>query len=252
MAQQGFVYEENVAEYLKPYKLVPAEFKPAGAGHGQPDLMLKYNKTKAGCELKITDASAGSLVLKYNPKTKKWGFGNIDPEEKEKQFIKELAEFVGLFKIIGKQWNNTPWKVDKEFQDAAWQGRVGKYKNNPRAQYERDHKLFPELKGSIPAKKIEEYYNKKDTFYVNIGTHGFYLFGTDNPLKLKNVPLFSTSAEAGWRARVQSKGGGAYQFTFEMSFRVRQKSPYNIGPLKKGSGVTIQKNDVDLSCFPNL
>lgn len=245
-AQQGFVYEENVAKFLKPMGFVPSSFQPAGAGHGQPDLMLLHKKQTAGCELKITDASAGSLVLKYNPTTKKWGFGDIPATEKEKLFIKDLATYVDLFSEIGKRWKNTPWKVDKQYQDDKWRSTAGK--KTGRQQYERDHQLFPELKGEIPAQKIEQYYNKKNTYYVNIGTHGFYLFGSSNPLKLKNVPSFSKSASAGWRARVQSKGGDAYQFTFEMSFRVLTKSPYNIGPINKGS-VSIVKPSANLLCF---
>jgi hypothetical protein len=58
-AQQGFVYEENACDFLKPMGLVPEKFKPAGAGHNQPDLMLLVNGKEAGCELKITAASAG-------------------------------------------------------------------------------------------------------------------------------------------------------------------------------------------------
>lgn len=250
MAQQGFVYEQNTAKFLKFMGLVPPGFVPAGAGHDQPDLVLKYGKRKpAGCELKITDASAGSLVMKYNPKTKKWGFGDIKPDEKEKLFIRDLANYVKLFDEIGKRWKHTPWKIDKAFQDSTWRARVGAATG--REQYERDHKMFPELKGEIPSQKIEQYYNKKATYYVNIGTHGFYLFGTQNPLQLKHVPRFANSATAIWRARVQSKGGGAYQFTFEMSFRVRTKSPYNIAPIAKGS-VAILKQHANLSCFPEL
>lgn len=249
MAQQGFVYEENTAKFLKPMGLVPANFVPAGAGHDQPDLMLLYRRKPAGCELKITDASAGSLVMKYNPKTKKWGFGDISPNEKEKLFIRDLANYVKLFDEIGKQWKQVPWKIDKTFQDTKWQATAGR--KSGQQQYERDHKLFPELKGEISSEKIEQYYNRKDTYYVNIGTHGFYLFGAQNPLQLRDVPRFADSATAIWRARVQSKGGGAYQFTFEMSFRVRTKSPYNIAPITKGS-VAIVKQKANLSCFPNL
>ena len=63
-AQQGFQYEINAAKVLKTYGLVPKDFVPAGAGSDQPDLMLIHKNIKAGCELKITAASAGSLVLK--------------------------------------------------------------------------------------------------------------------------------------------------------------------------------------------
>ena len=70
-AQQGFQYEINAANVLKPMGFVPKNFMPAGAGHNQPDLMLEHKGKKSGCELKITAASAGSLVLKYNIKNKK-------------------------------------------------------------------------------------------------------------------------------------------------------------------------------------
>ena len=42
-AQQGFVYEQNTYNYLKPLGFVPTNFTPAGAGHDQPDLMLLFN-----------------------------------------------------------------------------------------------------------------------------------------------------------------------------------------------------------------
>lgn len=242
-AQQGFQYEINASDVLKKLDFVPKDFKPAGAGHEQPDLVIQVGKQKSGCELKITDASAGSLVLKYNPKTKKWGFDPKSREDKEKAFIMDLADSVKLFNVINRKWKEVPYKLEKEFQDERWKASIGKIPNQKR--YERDLSVFKEEKGTIPASKIEEYYNKKDTFYVNIGTHGFYLFGDRNPLKFKGVPKFSQSAEAGWRARVQYKGGGNYQFTFEMNFRMRKKSPFNIAPITKTS-VTIIKNDIIL------
>lgn len=248
VAQQGFVYEVNATKALKKFGLIPAGFKPAGAGHDQPDLLMEYNGVQAGVELKITAASAGSLVLKYDS-TKKhpWGFGNIKADDKEKLFIKELADYVKLFSVIEKKWKNKPYK--REPQDSRWQATAGKLTNQKR--YERDLKMFKEISGEIPAQKIEEYYVKKKTYYVNVGTHGFFLMGTKNPFKLKGVPRFSEKANAKYRCRVQYKGGGNYQFTFEMSFSMKGKSPYNIAPLKSGS-VNIVKKDMDLSCFELL
>ena len=46
------------------------------------------------------------------------------------------------------------------------------------------------------------------------------MMGNRNPYRLKKVPRFSVSSKALWRARVQAKGGGNYQFTFEMGFRI--------------------------------
>ncbi len=227
--------------------LVPQSFVPAGAGHNQPDLMLQYKKIKSGCELKITAASAGSLVLKYDSSDKNnpWKFGDIKDEDSEKLFIRDLAEEVGLFDLIKAQWKELPLKREK---DALWESTAGKM--TPQKRYERDRDTFSDIRGEIPAVKIEQYYNKKDTYYVNVGTHGFYLMGAKNPLKLKDVPRFGTSAKATYRARVQYKGGGNYQFTFEMQFSIpsSKKSPYNIAPVD-GKSVTIQTNNLNLSCF---
>lgn len=246
-AQQGFQYEMNAANLLKPLGLVPKTFIPAGAGSDQPDLVLLFKKIKAGCELKITAASAGSLVIKYDSKDKKnpWKFGDIKKEDEEKQFIVDLAEEVDLFKIIKENWIEIPFKRDK---DLLWESTAGKLTNQQR--YERDRDTFPDVRGEIKATKIEEYYNKKNTYYVNVGTHGFYLMGRKNPLKLKNVPMFGISAKATYRARVQYKGGGNYQFTFEMQFSIpsAKKSPFNIAPVD-GKSVTIREKDLNLSCF---
>lgn len=246
-AQQGFQYEVNAADVLKPLGLVPKSFKPAGAGHNQPDLMLEYKKIKSGCELKITAASAGSLVLKYDSKDKKnpWKFGDIKKDDDEKLFIADLAEEVGLFDIIKNQWKEVPFKRDK---DTLWEATAGKMSTQQR--YERDRDIFKDIRGEISATKIEEYYNRKATYYVNVGTHGFYLMGSKNPLKLKGVPRFGSSAKATYRARVQYKGGGNYQFTFEMQFSIpsAKKSPFNIAPVD-GKSVTIQTKNLNLSCF---
>jgi hypothetical protein len=246
-AQQGFQYEINASDILKPMGFVPASFRPAGAGSNQPDLMLQHKKKKAGCELKITAASAGSLVLKYDSKDKKypWKFGDIKKEDDEKQFIADLAEEVGLFDILKKQWKEVPFKRDK---DLLWESTAGKL--TPQQRYERDRDTFQDVRGEIPATKIEQYYNKKDTWYVNVGTHGFYLMGRKNPLQLKDVPMFGSSAKATYRARVQYKGAGNYQFTFEMQFSIpaNKKSPFNIAPVD-GKSVAIIKNKLNLSCF---
>ncbi len=242
VAQQGFIYEQNAYDYLKPLGFVPSNLIPAGAGHDQPDLMLLYNNKEVGCELKITDASAGSLVLKYDMK-KGWGFGDIKAEEKEKLFIKDLADYVKLFKTINKTWYDIPYKIDKKDQTIGWKNSIGKISGRDR--YKRDHATFKEIKGKIPSTKIEDYYMKKKTYYVNVGTHGFFLMGGVNPYNIGGIPRFSSAADAKYRARVQSKGGGNYQFTFEMAFSVRMHSPFNIAPCSR-TDVRILENVVKL------
>lgn len=246
-AQQGFEYEKNAANVLKPLGFVPKNFIPAGAGSDQPDLMLEHKGKKSGCELKITAASAGSLVLKYDIKNKRnpWSFGKISDDDAEKKFIQDLADEVGLFDIIKKEWKEVPFKRDK---DDLWNATAGKL--TKKQQYERDRDTFPDIRGEIPASKIEQYYNRKDTYYVNVGTHGFFMMGNKNPLSLVNVPTFASAAKAIYRARVQYKGNDNYQFTFEMQFSIpaSKKSPFNIAPVD-GKSVRILKDKLDLSCF---
>ena len=238
--QQGFKYEENVVDVLKPLGFVPSYFIPAGAGHDQPDLMLLHNGIEAGCELKISAASAGSLVMKKVAGI--WMVGKQDEKDEEKLFISQLAEELGIIDMIEKKWKADPYKFT---QDPKIKEEVEGL--DKRQIYSAELKRFPEIKGKINPTKIEEYYNKKKTYYVNVGTHGFYLLGKKNPLKLKGIPTFGSAASAGFRARVQAKGGGTYQFTFEMSFSIKSssKSPYNIGPVS-GKSVQIVQSKLSL------
>lgn len=238
VAQQGFQYEVNAVKALKPLDVVPQNFTPAGAGSDIPDLMIKrpgQGNVAQGCELKITAASAGSLVMKWN--NGKWSVGNENESDDEKLFVIELAKEVGIIDQIQEKWKDEPYKFTSNRIIKSEIEGLGK-----REVYSKELARFPEIKGVIPATKIEDYYNKKKTFYVNVGTHGFYLLGPRNPLKLKDVPRFGNAATAGYRARVQAKGGGNYQFTFEMSFSIPRAntSPFNIAPTI-GKTVTIDQ-----------
>lgn len=243
-AQQGFQYEKNAAKVLKPLGIVPKNFSPAGAGSDIPDLMIQKDGKQAGCELKITAASAGSLVMKYD--SGKWSIGKPGEKDDEKLFIIELAKEVGILDRISREWKNEPLKgtgLSQKTKDEL--ATLSK-----RERYERDLKLFKDIKGEIPATKIEDYYNKKKTYYVNIGTDGFYLLGSSNPLKLKDIPRFGTAAKATYRARVQYKGKDNYQFTFEMQFSVPagKRSPYNIAPVTSKNNVNIASS-LDVAWF---
>jgi hypothetical protein len=243
-AQQGFQYEVNAAMALKPLDVVPQNFTPAGAGSDIPDLMIKRpgsNNSAYGCELKITAASAGSLVMKWSNGS--WSIGKENEKDDEKLFVAELAKEVGVLDQIERQWKQEPYKFTKNTKIKGEIEGLGK-----RELYSKELSRFPEIKGEIAASKIEEYYNKKKTYYVNVGTHGFFLLGPSNPLKLKSVPRFGDAAKAGYRARVQAKGGGSYQFTFEMSFSIPRgkASPFNIAPTI-GKSVKIDQEKMQQS-----
>jgi len=247
MAQQGFVYESNAYKVLEKYGISVGGV--AGASHDKPDLSIvtKSIKTPAGCELKISPTAAGSLVLKYY--NGKWDFGEVkgDPE---KVMMKEIA---AKYKLLENM--NTSGSAG-----AKWRGKVPILQNDQsgkkiltggikdkRAAYKIDIESFKgenEVHINVPAKAICDYYNKKKTHYLNVGTHGFYLMNKLDPLKLnlklqKKIEDFSNCASARIRVRCQNKGGGDYQFVMTLEFSNVKKSAYNLCPIAAPNNVSI-------------
>jgi len=237
--QKGFEYEKKAVAELKKLKFVPDDFMPAGAASDKPDLVITKGGKTAGCELKISAASAGSLILKYSFDNNVWHFNEIPENDEEKIFMASLALEMKILDQIKDQWKDIPLKnnPDKKYNTMSTKDR-----------YEVDKKNFPDIRGEISATKIEQYYQKKKVNYVNVGSHGFYLLGSGNPLSFKNVPRFGDSANAVYRARVQYKGSGNYQFTFETNFSIpaSNMSPFNIAPIVSKDDVNIAVNRIKL------
>lgn len=246
-AQQGFVYEENAYKTLEKYGISTGGV--AGASHDKPDLSLitKSIKTPAGCELKISPTAAGSLVLKFH--NGKWSFGDIknDPEKQMMEAIAtqyKLLENMNSSGAAGKDWRGKVpvLQNDKTGKKILSSGIIDK-----RKAYELDIKNFGgqnEVHIDVPAKAICDYYNKKKTQYINVGTHGFYLMNRSDPLKLNTklktkIPDFAQSASARIRTRCQYKGSGDYQFVMTLEFSKVTKSPYNLCPIMSSSNVAI-------------
>lgn len=268
MAQQGFVYEDNATKFLAKFGL--SDGITAGASHTRPDLMLTVGGEKKGCELKISPTAGGSLVIKaYAKQAPHWRFGEIDHDETEKIFLRDLAERSGVLRKINEKWNIPVFNIVD--RDAEWE--KGMIKIPLRERYEMDLKRCPDIKMDLPPKSMSDYYNLKDTYYINVGTHGFYLLGTQDPLGLNKslaalnkplIPKFEDKCGIVARVRCQSKGvtkaaaeenskrkigAQGYQFTFTIEFRLpKNTTPYNIAPID-GRSVTILTNKADYSCL---
>jgi len=246
--QEGFEYENNAYNSLR----TPIIHKDisyggvAGASHDKPDLTIKVGETTAGVELKNQPTAAGSLVLQFS--NGKWHFGPVD-NNPEKQFLKGIG--TKALKRLNENWTNPILQYDKKGNKIY----VGAKKTEA---YRKDLAEFGKFPVNvryidIPTKIISDYYNTKKTYYLNVGTHGFFLLGSDPlhlnkklaALKLDPIPDFSepNSATTKIRIRVQDKSG-SYQIAFTLQFAMSagQKSPYNIAPLKSGSKSAI---DVD-------
>jgi len=270
-SQQGFEYEKNAVAYLKNYSF--SDGAVAGASHTRPDLMLTVYGKKSGCELKISPTAGGSLVLKYySKKTPHWQFGEVDHDQTEKVFLRELATRSGVLQAVNKQWYIPPFLIedrDRKHEQIMLQIPL-------RQRYEADLKACMDVRIPLESSAMSNYYNIKDTYYINIGTHGFFLLGRKDPLGLNDnlrknkkpiVPIFESVAKITARVRCQSKGvtkadaaekskrqigAQGYQFTFTLEFSLpTNSSPYNIAPLaSNGKSVTILTGKESLlDCF---
>jgi hypothetical protein len=267
-AQQGFIYEENTTKFLKKFNL--SDGITAGASHTRPDLMLTVRDKEAGCELKISPTAGGSLVIKaYAFKKPHWQFGEIDHDETEKNFLKDLAIQSGVLAEINRKWERPIYNIADRTKE--WERQMLKIPLKER--YATDLKTCPDIKMNLPANAMTRYYNLKKTYYINVGTHGFYLLGNQDPLGLNErmkragkplIPRFEDVCRITARVRCQSKGvtkadaqerskriigAQGYQFTFTIEFALpKGTTPYNIAPIG-GTTVNIIENKADYTCL---
>lgn len=267
-AQQGFVYEENTTKFLKKFGL--SDGVTAGASHTRPDLMLTVRGQEAGCELKISPTAGGSLVIKaYANSSPHWRFGDIDHDETEKQFLADLAKQSGVLQQINQKWSTPIYNIAD--RTAEWEKQM--IKIPLRDRYASDLKTCPDIKLLLPSDAMTKYYNLKNTYYINVGTHGFYLLGSKDPLGLNEqmkkaglplIPKFEDKCKITARVRCQSKGitkadaeeksrgrigAQGYQFTFTIEFGLpKNTSPYNIAPIT-GTTVSIIESKANYLCL---
>jgi hypothetical protein len=253
--QKGFIYEQNAYKALMEYG-ISAGAAPAGAAHDRPDLEIKLSKgseaSKKGCELKLSPTAAGSLVCKYY--NGKWSLGDVgqDPEKKLLAALEKQYKVLNNMNSSGEAGKNWRGKTPYLQNDASGKKILVGTKQKEMA-YKKDIAQFGgqnEIKIAIPGSAIADYYITKKCYYMNVGTHGFYLLGNSDPLKLnskldKPIPKFDTSAKAQIRVRCQYKGGGDYQFVMTLDFTSVTKSPYNLAPINSSSDVSIDKKKLD-------
>ena len=253
-AQKGFIYENNLYTALKACGIAGGN-PPAGAESNRPDLEIKLVKDRdtqtQGAELKLAPTAGGSLVMKYNDG--KWMFDPKAGKDKEKAFMMEVAKKANLLREMNTSGTyGTNWRGKTPFLQNDQLGRkvLVEGVKNKREAYEKDIKQFGgknEVKIPVPAKVMCDYYNLKDTHYLNVASHGFFLMNTKDPLNLNKgikgqpVPDFARSAKLQIRIRCQYKGSGDYQFVMTLEFGGVKFSPYNIGPILSKTNVQIDK-----------
>ena len=271
--QQGFQYELNTAAFLKtivtpasPNGVVLSGFRPAGAGSDRPDIVINFNGADDGLEMKISAASFGSLVIHWKLLSlgSHWQWGDTEGRE-EATFLRDVGNRVRVLQTLNTAWADPPNLIsDKQvwYEDSELPAL--------RERYNQDLANCPDQYFDVRSSAISTYYNRKNTHYINLGSHGFYRLGPNDPLglnqaisnrnatisapnQLPEVPNWNDCHTAQIRCRCQSKGvtraeereritgsqlgGWGHQFTAEFVVSGVVRSPYNVAPIS--SGVTI-------------
>jgi len=247
-AQEGFLYESNAYNALQKYNI--SYGGTAGASSDKPDLTVINRKGKtSGVELKINPTAAGSLVLKYY--NGKWDYGEYAGSP-EKEFLYSIGEKYNLMREMNTSGSH----------GAAWRQNIPALQNDSSGNkilapgikdkataYKRDIANFggdAEIHINVTAKAVCDYYNAKDCYYINVGTHGFFLLNKKDPLGLNKelttlgypkINDFANSASCKIRVRCQLKSSSRsdYQFVMTLQFSRVTSQQYNIAPLRRGS-----------------
>jgi hypothetical protein len=243
--QKGTLYEANGFKLLNKYGLVAGP-GPAGGASNIPDLqiILASGGKPAGLELKMSPTSAGGLVMQYIKG--KWELGDTGGKE-EKIFLEKIANDNNILQIANRK--TSPWgkRVPYLQYDSAG-NKIYRGNITPKQAYKKDIAQYGasnEIHVNVDPSSVISYYNTKKCYYMNVGTHGFYLLGSKDPLGLNNelnrmkeplIPNFAFPVHI--RCRCQPKGGDSYNFNMVLTMKAAGKSPYNLLPIN-GTSASI-------------
>ena len=218
--QKGFIYETAIHTKLKNKGLVPLGFQPAKTNPNLPDGKFIYNGVTYNLEVKLnfeqTDFGQGTLdytdggwVLGGVTEFKAGGLPRAGFAAAEK--MRQLLRAVGTEQFANQEWGykKAPNKVtqpnDSTFTDAMKQ---------------EDLKNFSSKYKQIDKTNIWDYYNSKNTFYIQVGGFGLYHMG-NNPANLP-IPPLNVNA----RLRIRTKTGNSfpyYSYRFTTALLVQGK-----------------------------
>lgn len=266
MRPEGYLYEDNTVRFLKKKKLADANYRPAGADYSRPDIEFLCNGKSYGAELKKRITTAGQVALNYKNATNTFDFSQNNPTD-EKLYLIDLAIRSNVLNLIRSKWRKPIWacmdrdyKWKKRWEDAG--------KPNLEERHRQDIENAPEFYIPVASTSISGYYKAKDTHYFQLGTHGFYLLGRDDPAGLNigqnpPIPLWENNHECRIRVRIKTndiKGAmlreqqrndptiaPGYTPSIELTMRRITKSFYNIAPVTVNTATILESQAV----FPN-
>jgi hypothetical protein len=215
---RGFAYEKKINDLLKKYRIAPRNFRPAASDSNAPDALIiklaKEFKTEIKLDLKV---DFGQGALDYDLKTGKWSIG-MKVRTPAAEEMRQLLSMAKVPEIVNREWGKlgAPRKftvpLDKFLREDS----------------DYDQKLFTDKKIRLTTDPITAYYNRKDTYYIQVGAgYGFYYMG-------KDVAGFGCSQfKPVVEVRIRRKRGGSmplhnYRFSTALTVVSLPKSNMNL------------------------
>lgn len=263
MRPEGYLYEDNTTRFLKKKKMMESTFMPAGANYSRPDIEIYCNGKNYGVELKKRVTTAGQVALKYSNATNTFNYSQNLPTD-EKLYLINLAEQSNILNLIRNKWRKPLWA--SEDRDYKWKKRwEDAGQPDLEERHRQDIENCPEFYVDVPSTSISGYYKAKDTHYLQLGTHGFYLLGRNDPAGLNvgqnpSIPLWENSHTCRIRVRIKTNDiksamqreknrkdptiSPGYTPSIELTMKGIQKSFYNIAPVTANSAVISETQAV--------
>lgn len=202
---KGIIYESNINKILKKAGVERKSFVPAGSDKNAPDAVLTINNKDYKVEVKVDlNVDFGQGSLDYDLIKKKWILGGGDTPAAMQ--MKNFLESIKVPELVNRKWG--PKGPPRKFTIP-----LDKFK---KSHVDYDYNTFRDQYVDISPKAVSDYYNSKDTYYIQIGDFGFYYMGKD--IAKLGVPEFKLRL----KLRIRIKRAGSipiYNYRFATAIR---------------------------------
>ena len=224
----GFVYEQEMDARIK--KTGRTTKGPAGPDSRRADCEVLIPSADDYIRIELKEkisADFAQLNLDYDTSQKKF---YIDKNKSTSQrdaarVMIGVAERANVINNCNMKWKEVPAKfsMNNEAKRDITARKIA---------YATDLKAFPNfflMEGKLAAKEVENYYNSKDTYYIQIKKKGLYFMGTDK----YNIgcPSFEGSCNSSnlrVRLKANSKSEGRYSFLIALKISRLTKSTMDL------------------------
>lgn len=199
----GNVYKTKINRILKGAGLQAKNYNPKKNDPNSVDSVVIIREQNYNIEIKknLSDVDFGFAYLSYNPNNYRWVVAGANSS------MNDILEANKINEQINQKWSHLgPPKLftvepdEFTFKDAYY-----------------DFNKFKPFFLRIPSDSISRYYNGKNTYYIQIGGHGFYYMNS-------NIARISNLVELKMEVRLQvrlkrNKSNPSNEYSFSVAMR---------------------------------